>query len=386
MNKLILSRALLCGGLAVLACRTFSAPAPVVVHGRCSACEVPFRLGKIHFVDDQEGWSSAYWWPPVNGSERTTMLHTTDGGRHWHRLPFVWQQGPESGPAYSFVDRKHGWIAWSNAREAIWRLSRTTDGGHQWTHRESDSLAAVSFSDPLHGYAVGVSRLGQWSFRATADGGDTWHRVTLPMSSVGLVSFANPNVGVIVGAAGVEEGKPVWDGVLCVLATHDGGSTWTRARLPGHPYAMPITSAWMDARNGFFAVWGDDDKGSELWQTSDGGQSWTRHSDQSFQGAGKYIQEIAFTPDGSGFLFYEEHGDRGTIRNRVAATVDRGATWNRSDFRWSVHSCQLMGRSLWCSTGMDVLKLGPSDLQRLTGKPGAASPTTPLSALSPAAP
>jgi len=140
----------------VMAALLSSAPPsrpPVVVRGVCLGCkDTPFQLGDVHFISAREGWSTAYYWPPGNGSGFATLLHTTDGGRHWRRVPFVWQNGAESGPPFSFPDRLHGWVAWHD--QFAHHFSHTTDGGRSWTYRPSSSISHVGFFDARSGYSV----------------------------------------------------------------------------------------------------------------------------------------------------------------------------------------------------------------------------------------
>src|SRR3954465_5106082 len=112
-----------------------------IVKGQCRGCEVPFRLSQIQFVTEREGWSSAYYLPRGgNGSGLSTILRTTDGGRHWRRLPFVTQRSAEDEPPFAFLGA-HGWIASFDSAKAVGQLSRTNDGGRSWSHRESGSLS-----------------------------------------------------------------------------------------------------------------------------------------------------------------------------------------------------------------------------------------------------
>lgn len=362
-TKRFLFRALICG-LVVLSASARLSPVPVVVAGRCDNCKMKFRLGDIRFITEREGWSTAYWWPPVTGSVESTVLHTRDGGQHWSQVPFVFERGSETGPPCSFVDR-YGWIASADAEQATWRLSRTKNGGRSWTHRPSDPLAQLQFFDALHGYAVGRARLREVSFRKTADGGDTWTRTALPISSVDLMSFADARTGVIVGADQVAAGKPVWDGVLRVLATRDGGATWARGQSPLRRYAMPLMCTWIDSRNALLAIMGEDNEGCEILQTTDGGLTWSTHPNRSMQGAGKVINAIVFTPEGLGAVFYEEHAGERDAHYHLAVTGDRGVTWRTVPFQRSVASCQVMGKDVWCSSGMDVLKLDSTYLHGL---------------------
>src|SRR5258708_2302003 len=80
-----------------------------VIKGHCSGCNVPFGLGRIQFLTERKAFASAsYLSSEGNGAGDSTVLRTTDGGRHWRRLPFVWQHSAEDEPPFSFVDANHG--------------------------------------------------------------------------------------------------------------------------------------------------------------------------------------------------------------------------------------------------------------------------------------
>ena len=316
------------------------------VHGRCSGCDgVPFQLGELRFLNEREGWSTAWFLPSGNGTGLSTMLHTTDGGRHWRRLPFVWQTSSESGPPFSFLDRNHGWVH-STSQEAVSFLYKTSNGGRSWTRFPSGYMEALQFVDLLNGYAISGSE-----FQRSTDGGKTWTHAPLPLPTVDVMSFADRSAGIIIGSSPVAEGQTRWDGLLRIVTTNDGGANWTEARMPEVPYGLTEVFIRADAKNAFVAIWGPNDTGSTLLQTSDGGRSWIRHSDASLQGPGKYIKAIAIAPNGRGYLFFENEKE-----SFIASTTNGGTTWKAAKFDRRASSCTVFNGQIWCSSGMDILK------------------------------
>ncbi len=92
------------------------------------------------------------------------------------------------------------------------------------TWRSSADLAAVSFCDVHHGWAVGT----HGAIWATNDGGQNWQRQSSPVvSPLTGVSFADPLHGWAVGTEFLPY-TPLAQGVL--LVTNDGGLTWQRDR------------------------------------------------------------------------------------------------------------------------------------------------------------
>jgi len=328
-------------------------PGVQIVKGQCRGCEVPFRLGQIQFVTERDGWSSAYYLPSGgNGSGQSTILRTRDGGRHWRQMPFI-QRSAEDEPPFAFVGA-HGWIASFDSAKAVGRLSRTTDGGRSWSHRESGPLSHLRFFDERHGYSVEGTLAGS-RFRATADGGDTWSIVDLPVTHVDVMSFADPRTGILAGRSQISNDSETREAkMLRVLVTNDDGLHWAMAQLPIGSDGVARTCEWIDSRTAFMAIWRPNDGGSDLLETSDGGATWSRHPDESLQGTGKYISAIVFTSAQAGYLFY---ADERTQLSYIASTADRGKTWHNNVFRWQVSSCDAFRKDVLCTSGMSVIKL-----------------------------
>jgi photosystem II stability/assembly factor-like uncharacterized protein len=337
---------------SALALFLLTAASPRVVKGRCVGCQGPgYRLQTIQFITPQEGWANASQWWEGNGSGYATFLHTKDGGKHWHRVPFVWQVGAESPPPFAFVDRNRGFVEWTTPDDGVYHWSRTTDGGRTWRHREMnrtvEGMHCVQFFDARSGYGAGGTR-----FQKTTDGGITWHGVELPLSSVDAMSFADRNTGIIVGGTPVETGSTVWKGNARILVTHDGGATWNIAQERVRRYGEATAICWIDAKRVLLVLWGSEDSGSELLRSNDGGESWTTHPDRTFQGTKKYINEVAIAPDGRGYLFFSDPKD-----NFLSTTTDGGDTWKSERSPFGISSCQLFDGEIWCTSDMNIVKL-----------------------------
>jgi len=225
---------------------------------------------------------------------------TGDGGSTWRDVtppggPVTANAADVLGVA--FVDAQHGWIAinetFTTASDAsygrvdIWR---TTDGGRTWAKTQlpraqfavfGEIMPAVQFDflDVSHGFAFqsGNEAKGKndsdlfW----TADGGATWSadRPTGDGSrgNEGTIGFSTPTDGVIMGAMR-DNG---------IVVTHDGGRTWSGATLtpPGASgmqlfFARPI---FFDGQSGLVSIAFQSDTSSvtKVYRTSDAGSSWT---------------------------------------------------------------------------------------------------------------
>ena len=217
-------------------------------------------LGSVDFQTRHVGWAVG-----SGGKEATLIFRTTDGGKHWERVPLL---DGQSGyfTAVRFADARNGWIAgWHH-------LLRTTDGGENWDPVEwGPSTNASLWAKALlplgpDGLIIGSD---QGMVRITEDGGRTWRtmsilggRTTEHVSALGFLPpssfFAVTNGGHLspsgvyrsddggrTWASVIEEKKPlsgidfhgsdrgivVGDGVA--YSTSDGGATWRKSLVAG---------------------------------------------------------------------------------------------------------------------------------------------------------
>lgn len=198
----------------------------------------PAPAPTIRVGDQVIGWSfSAVSFPdPLTGFVvgGPGILSTTDGGASWK----VFGE-PRYGNlmGISSVDPMHSQaVGWSgHAENGIPFVTvATDDGGATWQPRvgqfrsgiDSLNFNAVSFSDPLHGHAVG----DEGRIVATSDGGRTW---TLQRSgtveTLNGVSFVDARRGVAVGTVTFPTGKQE----ALVFATDDGGVSWVSRIVAG---------------------------------------------------------------------------------------------------------------------------------------------------------
>jgi N-acetyl-anhydromuramyl-L-alanine amidase AmpD/photosystem II stability/assembly factor-like uncharacterized protein len=153
-------------------------------------------------------------------------------------------------------------------------LALTTDAGSTWRAVAPPGLAAadvraVTFRDPANGFVVGLSGTERQAFTLwrTTDGGLTWTRSPLPMpvnaDVAAPISIAAPDASHVFVSLSLQQslGLP-GPGVL--LASSDGGLTWSRQVLPGGGDIAFTTAArgWLAPVDG------------GLYSTSNGGRTW----------------------------------------------------------------------------------------------------------------
>lgn len=234
------------------------------------------RLIGVDAVNQNVAW--------VSGAEGTFAV-TTDGGE-------TWNSGVVPGAeALQFRD-----VEGVSAREAYLlsigtgsdsRIYHTTDGGESWDlqfqNTDPDAFYdCFAFWTSNRGFAHSDGVNGRFPVIRTTDG-ETWQDIgdNLPAAQSGEASFASS--GTCTAAQG---GKRGWIGTggpsARILATTDGGDTWTA-------YPTPIVQGAPEGASGIFTIdfrdpfhgilaGGDLVRESEVLpnvaRTSDGGATW----------------------------------------------------------------------------------------------------------------
>jgi photosystem II stability/assembly factor-like uncharacterized protein len=180
------------------------------------------------------------------------------------------------------------------------------------------SLQAIQFVDASHGWAAGNGRI-----LATSDGGHSWTRQYAGPAALYQLDFTD-------AAHGWAVGKDV------LLRTTDGGATWTAAADPASSASRPgprcqdIDTVHFVSPSVGYAVAGGASgtvapvlgglsgpyAGSHLLRTADGGQTW-----QQLGGTPANPESACFSSASNGYL-----GTPGVIWH----TSDGGTTWTKS--------------------------------------------------------
>jgi len=259
-----------------------------------------------------------------------TFTVTTDGGE-------TWQSGVVPGAeALQFRD-----VEGVSAREAYLlsigagsdsRIYHTTDGGATWTLQfQATNPAAFydcfAFWTPNRGLVMGDAVDGRLPVLRTTDGGETWEDIgaNLPAAQAGEAAFASSGTCVT-----VQGGKRAWiitggAAESRVIATTDGGDTWTSYSTPivqGTPASGGFSIDFRTPHNGIVAG-GDLERADQILdnvaRTSDGGQTWELATSTPFPGA-VY-----------GLSYVNRAGLEGVVATGPAGAAwspDEGDTWN----------------------------------------------------------
>ncbi len=306
-------------------------------------------MTRINFVSWDQGWAA------VNGA----LFRTADGGRTWTALGQAANRGPGPQPGgilsvgtavkevpqdLVMFDQSHGYGSVDGHP-----IMTTVDGGATWTDVTPRNLAGNNtdivkgyFIDAKTGWAFNLHTAQDVTVYGTKDGGRSWSKLAAPPVKYGdgnmFVTFSDAAHGwMLVRTAGM--GQLAGE----LLATTDGGQTWTRVAetgavntsatgAPGDlPFGGDITAQadgtlWL---SGSQRATGGGSGFLYLFKSTDGGKSWTQVSLPKPAGREQDTTNVsnpAFFGK-SGFVSVTFVGQT-TSASVLYATTDSGQTWS----------------------------------------------------------
>ena len=252
----------------------------------------------VYFTDSKHGFVAG-----DNGK----FIYTVDGGNNWQKQ-FIYTE--DNINEIYFRNDDNGYVV------AGKKFFVTKDGGLSWKeliiHRSADfrdgtpEFLSVRFADKKRGVVVGSvlnksDRVIDSLIMATDDGGETWSRVVVPFKDeLYHLDFVNSKRGWIVGDAGM------------IMRTEDGGMTW-QVQKSGTKKAL-YNVDFRDSNDGF-AVGG----GGMILRTENGGETWeTVKTDFP-----KTFLRVDFASDKEGWIV--GHG------GSILRSSDKGKTWVKQE-------------------------------------------------------
>jgi len=204
-----------------------------------------FRWTKVQFFDEKNGWGTIeVRVPHLDPYPGSSIVHTADGGLHWHEVFFPSMPGTVI-------------AAPPDGRETDLGVSSAT-----FVSATTVWVAIYSLADHLRGKQQGQTLLLQ-----TTDAGKTWQKKALfPSVGADHVGFVNAQEGWI-----FLRGMQNHPGQYILASTSDGGNTWfTASGLTAiHVGDSAVNFRFQTLCHG----WASKSDGG-FFTTQDGGKSW----------------------------------------------------------------------------------------------------------------
>ena len=233
-----------------------------------------YYAGTLSFTNPRTGWAMCGS-DGGAGMQGKELLRTDDGGVHWRSIvrtrsdsndPDKLNEGGYLAGSF-FLDSTHGW--YSTDYSNIGGFWSTDTGGQTWKGTQLGGYGRVptdfQFITPAQGYALIQKGDRTRALVATSDGGATWTQLYPALAPSGQISFLDQQQGIATGV-------PLTDGAI--LRTSDTGKTWTQitAVKADNIWQMPFS----DPQHGCIEadVYGSSQSGHTIYRTSDGGASW----------------------------------------------------------------------------------------------------------------
>ena len=256
--------------------------------------------GVVHWLDTNQGWSIVEPASPFTpgcfpGASCKIVLHTTDGGVTWARLSVINFLLDVSNVV--FTDPLHGWIIGyiytcnSSGQNCVETPAlATTNGGVTWTPQALPNPETcttpltrdvrselINMLDANNGWILGVSACLDSTNTATGpltlawstnDGGAHWSVHDTGLNAYHFVSYSRlRSLGPNHVAFATQDFSG--DGSAIFVSTADGGSTWTKSRIPEF-YAGDFQ--YLDATH--VALIAGSNGAPSLYTSADGGATW----------------------------------------------------------------------------------------------------------------
>jgi photosystem II stability/assembly factor-like uncharacterized protein len=329
----------------------------------CAPVAGTYALGILR-QPDGNGWSAG---------GNPALRRTTDGGATWTPacVPSAAATGPGAFRGITFAaDGIHGWVVGGTATEPV--AVRTVDGGQHWLLSTlppgiTGTLNGVAFADVRHGWAVGhltgtgPANAAGGVMLATGDGGATWTSQPLPadVGRLNRVAVVDADHAWAVGVA--------LNGAPLIVATSDRGATWVRQTIPDGIARDLRDIAFSDGRHGW-AVGSsvttpppNDISGiGVVLVTDDGGLTWTLQATTAGSLWSLDIVDRDTLFAGGGYSLFASHDGGATWAKQVFALPALDAiSFTDAEHGWVTHSMYSVvcrtddGGRTWVPSGLN---------------------------------
>ena len=342
-------------------------------------------LWAVSFIDEQIGWVVA-----ASYDGHGLVLGTSDGGKSWVALASL-EIFPAGGRTQlRFVDAHSGWLLTSvllpgnvggcappstappQCRTVIFK---TSDGGRSWHEQLSveqpsklgPGLRGLSAVDDHHAWAIRLAPRGvacapfncNLEVVGTSDG-ERWESLAMLPAFSDQLDFVDQRTG-WAATYRTRDGLGQPDDTATVVATRDGGRTWTpQLSFDGPGPSMQID--FTDQRSGWALVATNDCIGTgctgySLFHTTDGGGSWMKlqgdgPAPTSWWSPRNNVSLLGGPHFASALMGWIPILYDGSGTDAVLLTTDGGRTWARggpATFNevWDIHDLAASGQFAW---------------------------------------
>ena len=312
-------------------------PTSVAIQG---ALVEPHGIIAFRMLDAADGWAIT----------SNSLLRTADGGATWHDVSPSAPQTYGYGAASDFLDADHAWVLAPDPNDMEnGILYRSSDGGDTWSESPVPfGSGSLRFLDPKRGWMMadlgaGAGSMGIAVFQ-TQDSGATWSQSytndpTKPGASRSLpLGGLKDGITVTGPLAAWIGGVTYAPGTVYLYQTSDGGVTWTKSPVAvpaGYEEAELETPGpiFVNSDVGYLPVHLSTQNGIMLaiYVSRDGGSSWLQSPSLIAQGrtADFVSPETGFVWNGSGFYVTSDAAQSWTA---IAPDMDFGDTFGGMDF------------------------------------------------------
>lgn len=323
------------------------------------------------FLNDKTAWVALDTNDNPNGAPVVKIYRTIDAGKSWSSavLPtkYLWE-------GYyvktDFINSETGWILLESSvalnQQTHKTLYTTKDGGKTWT-KISDigtvinhTAAGMVFKNSNQGWITSCLGQGCIPLFETDDGGNTWYMKALEVPeeyrtgyNISAYSPIFNNADNLNGTLQVEfqDGYNINAPIIVNYKTDDG-VTWNAAGFPERTVSFVLNSKiyiisddysslkdvtprdikknisfsdvhFFNGSNGL-ATLSDADGHSSIYETEDGGKTWSKHDINRYG----YLGNISYIDKNNSWVLL--HEDAAMMHEKVAVlqTKDGGTTWN----------------------------------------------------------
>ncbi len=286
----------------------------------------PFRLLRIAFSSEQEGWAL----------DEAYLLRTEDGGRSWLDASPPGDLAPGPQAEAFFLDAQHAWLLTAAQGDEAASLFRTADGGQTWqVFVPPFARAWLQFLDADTGFALADLGVGAGSMAValykTADGGQTWEQVftndpnlpeartDLPLNGIKQgMYFKSPHIGWIVGLTYA-------NGQSYLYKTEDGGQSWVEQPLTlpsafDNAFVLTEPPYFFNDQDGLMSVGLSSEVAAQvIFSTRDGGQTWKTGFPLNVSARAIFLPpQTVYLWDGGNRMYISQDGGESWASQQVA--------------------------------------------------------------------